>query len=152
MTDIKRLLKQYETPTKAEKTSNKYNNRNRLESQRKHRHLILDELLLEIPFYLTPIQIEQIRAWIDKFNKHWKDFHRQSSNETIILAFIMIQRKNFDKRLDVEKYSISNKYDLTNKKFQVIQNNLIFNLMKYTPLTYTLSKKYDNAILNKNND
>lgn len=152
MTDIKRLLKQYETPTKAEKTSNKYNNRNRLETQRKHRHLILDELLLEIPFYLTPIQIEQIRAWIDKFNKHWKDFHRQSSNETIILAFIMIQRKNFDKRLDVEKYSISNKYDLTNKKFQVIQNNLIFNLMKYTPLTYTLSKKYDNAILNKNND
>jgi hypothetical protein len=149
MSDIKRLLNKYETPTRAEKTSNEYNRKIRLETNLKNRHLILDQLLLEIPFHLNQLQVAQIRNWIDKFNPYFKEFHRQASNETILLAFIMIERKQVNKRLEVERFSISRKYKLTNKKFEVIQNNLIFQLMKHTPLTYTLSEKYNHEILDK---
>lgn len=152
MTNINYLLKKYEKPTHAEKTSPEYNKQQKLEENRKHRHLLLDQLLNEIPFQLHDAQITQIRRWIDLFNPYWKQFHRQSSNETILLAFIMIQRKQVNKRLEVERFSISNKYKLTNKKFEVIQNNLIFQLMKHTPLTYTLSKKYNHDILVKNGE
>jgi hypothetical protein len=152
MTNINYLLKKYEKPTRAEKTSPEYNKQQKLEENRKHRHLLLDQLLNEIPFQLHDAQITQIRRWIDLFNPYWKQFHRQSSNETILLAFIMIQRKQVNKRLEVERFSISNKYKLTNKKFEVIQNNLIFQLMKHTPLTYTLSKKYNHDILVKNGE
>lgn len=149
MTNIKRLLNKYESLTPAEKTSNDYNKKYRLESRRKNRHLILDNLLLEIPFHLTQVQVQQIRKWIDLFNPYFKEFHRQCSNETIILALIMIQRKQANPRLDVERFSISRKYKLTSRKFTVIQNNLIFQLMRHTPLTYALSEKYNHEILVK---
>lgn len=155
MTDIKFLLDKYEKQNnnkwvKGESTSNEYRKKQRLEANRKHRHLILDGLLNEIGFTLTHNEIAQIRYWIDTFNPHWKEFHRQSKNETIILAMIMIQYKTRNTQLRINKFSISKKYNLTSSKFELIQNRLIFLLMKYTPLTYAQSNKYDNYILNKN--
>ena len=149
MSNIKGLIKKYETPTKAEKTTNEYNKKIRLEIACKNRHLILDQLLLEIPFHLNQSQVQQIRYWIDTFNKDFKNFHRQSSNETIILALIFIQRKKVNPRLHVTKYTISKKYNLTTPIFEVIQNKLIFQLMKTTPLTYTQAKHYNHDILVK---
>ena len=149
MSNIQGLIKKYETPTKAEKTTNEYNKKIRLEIACKNRHLILDQLLLEIPFHLNQSQVQQIRYWIDTFNKDFKNFHRQSSNETIILALIFIQRKKVNPRLQVTKYTISKKYNLTTPIFEVIQNKLIFQLMKTTPLTYTQAKHYNHDILVK---
>ena len=160
MTDINKLITTYynrdgenitATPkkTKKERYTNEYQQKQRLEANRKNRHLLLDQLLNEIPFRLTPGQIEDIRKWINTFNPYWKDFHRQASDETILLAFIMIQRKNSNKRLKVERFTISRKYNLTNSIFITIQNQLIFELMRTTPLTYTLSKKYNHEILEK---
>lgn len=146
---IENIINKYEKPHPAEKTSNNYNKKQRLEARRKNRHLILDEILNETPFNLNKVQVEQIRNWIDLFNPYFKEFHRQCSNETIILALVMVQRKQVNPRLDVERFSISHKYNLTNKKFTVIQNNLIFQLMRHTPLTYTLSERYNHEILNK---
>ena len=155
MTNINSLLKKYEHNNrnkwvKGESTSKEYKRKQYLESNRKHRHLILDQLLNEIKFTLNPDEIQQIRYWIDTFNPHWKEFHRQSTNETIILAMIMIQYKTRNTKLKIEKYSITKKYNLTSSKFELIQNRLIFLLMKYTPLTYTQSNKHDNYLLNKN--
>lgn len=152
MSDIKQLIRKYEKPTRAEKYTKKYQNRLNTEKARKHRHLILDELLKEVPFILQPYQIDQIRHWIDTFNKNFKDFHRQASNETIILAFIMIQRKHTNPQTKVYKFQICEKYNLTTPVFELIQNRLVFQLMRTTPLTYTLSKKYDHEILNKNGE
>lgn len=160
MTDINKLLKKYyntdgenmtATPKKdkAECYTNNYNKQQRLEAKRQNRHLILDQLLNEIPFYLHQGQVETIRKWINEFNPYWKDFHRQASDETIILAFIMIQRKQANKRLKVEKFTISKKYNLTNSIFITIQNQLIFELMRTIPLTYTLSNKYNHELLEK---
>lgn len=160
MKNINKLIKKYyksdgenmtATPkkNKSEHYSNEYWQKQRLESSRKHRHLILDNLLNEISFTLKQSQIKEIRYWIDTFNPYFKDFHRQASEETIILAFIMIQRKQTDKRLQPHTLSISHKYKLTSAKFTTIQNQLIFELMRTTPLTYTLSKKYNHEILGK---
>lgn len=160
MTDINKLIATYynrdgenitATPKKDKREcyTKEYQQQQRLEANRKNRHLLLDSLLNEIPFRLTNAQIEDIRKWINTFNPYWKDFHRQASDETIILAFIMVQRKQANKRLKVERFSISKKYNLTNSVFITIQNQLIFELMRTTPLTYTLSQKYDHDILEK---
>ena len=123
----------------------------RQEASKQNKHLILDQLLNEIPFRLNQKQVQQIRRWIDLFNNDWKEFHRQASNETIILALILIQHKQAKPRIKPEKYSISHKYRLTLSTFTLIQNRLIFLQMKHTPLTYTLSERYDHELLNKNN-
>lgn len=160
MTDYERLINKYYAAdgkditanfriNKAEKVSNEFNRKLKKDSRRKHRHLILDELLIEIPFHLTNNQVTQIRYWIDRFNDSFKDFHRTSSNETIILAFIMIQRKWDNPKLNIERYSISKKYHLTKPKFINIQNRLIFKLMQTTELRYILSKYHDHEILVK---
>ena len=160
MSNIKLLLNKYykqeganltahQKINKAEKHTPKYNKKLKREQYRRNRHLILKQLLNEIPFTITETQEQQIRRWIDLFNDTWKEFHRQASNETIILALIFIQHKQANPKIRTYEYSITTKYDLTDRKFEVIQNNLIFQLMKHTPLTYTLSKKYDHEILNK---
>ena len=151
MTNIETLIKKYYrqdgknmtgTPNKnpAERYTKQYNKNEKQKANLKHRHNILTGLLQETPFTLTTVQTEQIRYWIDTFNKTFKDFHRQSSNETIILAFIMIQAKRSNSRLKVEQYSISDKYHLTSPIFELIQNRLIFQLMRTTPLTYNQRK------------
>ena len=160
MTEINQLINKYykndglnntgsNRRVKGEMTSKKYYNDERQEASKQNKHLILDQLLNEIPFRLNQKQVLQIRRWIDLFNNDWKEFHRQASNETIILALIFIQHKQANPKIRTYEYSITTKYDLTDRKFEVIQNNLIFQLMKHTPFTYTLSKKYDHEILNK---
>ena len=160
MTDINNLIRTYYTADgenmtatprkdKRECVSNEYNQQIKQESNRKNRHLILDQLLNETPFTLSEPQIQQIRYWIDTFNPYWKQFHRQASNETILLAFIMIQRKDTNPKIRVQRFSISRKYKLTPAVFENIQNRLIFLLMKTTPLTYNQSKHYNHEILIK---
>ena len=160
MTEINKLIRKYYTPdgsnltgsqrkTPGEMYTTTYSKNEKMESARKHRHNILSQLLLETPFKLNKQQEQQIRYWIDTFNPYWKTFHRQASNETIILALIMIQAKKDTPKLQVEFYTISRKYDLTEKKFSLIQNRLIFMLMRTTPLTYTQSRYINHEIIEK---
>ena len=158
MTDYNRLINKYYKKegknltahikiNNAEIITNEYDKTLKSDNRRKHRHLLLNELLNETPFRLNETQILQIRYWIDNFNEDFKGFHRRSSNETIILAFIMIQRKNTNPKLNVEKFSISRKYNLNNLVFESIQNKLIFRLMQTTPLTYNQAKYVNHEIL-----
>ena len=160
MSDITRIINKYytkdgknmtATPKRNpyEQTGKDYDKQRKQEYNLQLRQAILSQLIRESPFHLTPSQENQIRYWINQFNKDFKNFHRQASNETIILAFIFIHRKHDKKRIEVEEYSISKKYHLTDKKFKVIQNNLIFKLMQTTPLQYNQKICLDNDILNK---
>jgi hypothetical protein len=143
MTNIEKLIKTYEKHVKGERTSKEYQRQQRQERTAKHKHLLLDTILNEAPFTIKKYQKDQIKRWIDLFNPYWKTLHRQSSDETIILALIFIQQKQANKSLNIQEYSITRKYDLTCPKFISIQNNVIFLLMKTTPLTYTLNPEYD---------
>ena len=154
MTNYPYLLNKYENKNtnkrvKGEHTSNEYRNKQLLEAKRKNRHLILDELLNEIPFYLSKKQVSQIRHWIDLFNPHWKEFHRQAKDETILLALIFVQYKRVNTQMRINKFSICKKYNLTPVMFELIQNRLIFLQIDYTPLTYKVTDKYDHEILIK---
>ena len=158
MNDIENLLNKYykqigknataiETPTPAEKHTPNYNTRLKREQYNRHRHLILDELLTEIPYHYTDTEITTIRYWIDRFNDNFKDFHRTSSNETIILAFLMIYQKQKNPKIKVSELPISQKYDLTENRFTLIQNRLIFQLMRTAELTYTQAKYVNHEYL-----
>lgn len=160
MTDIKKLLNKYYKPDgenmtgaikvhPAERHSNQYHNIIRSDQKKKHRYLILQQLSKEVPFYLHDDQIQQIKYWINIFNDNFKEFHRQASEETIILALIFIQRKQTHKDTQIYRYKISSKYNLTMPVFTTIQNQLIFQLMKTTPLTYNQKITLNNEILQK---
>ena len=151
MTDISKLIgkyykKQGENMTsefkinRAEKHTPKYNRKLKKQQYNRHRHLILDELLTEIPYRFTDSEIQGVRYWIDRFNDDFKEFHRQSSNETIILAFLLIYWKQKNPKLNISRLSIAKQYDLNEAKFTLIQNRLIFQLMRTTELTYNQSK------------
>lgn len=158
MTEITRLMNKYykkvgadataiENIQPAEKRSPEYNKRLKRDQYNRHRHLILDELLTEIPHHYTSSEIESIRYLIDRFNDNFKDFHRQSSNETIILAFCMIYWERKNPKLKVSELPISQKYNLDSHKFELIQNRLIFKLMSTMELTYSQAKYVNHEYL-----
>ena len=127
----------------AERNTNEYHQKIRQEANRKNRYLILQQLINEAPFHITQTQQDQIMYWINTFNTNFKNFHRRSSEETIILAFIMIQYKQSNPKMSINRYKICKKYKLTHPIFELIQNRLIFELMRTTPMTYNQSVYYD---------
>jgi len=155
MTDIKKILRKYETidgqnkRVKGEITTDNYRNMERQTANLKDKHLLLDKVLNDIDQPLNPQQKTEIKKWIDTFKDDWKTLHRQSKTETIILALIIIQYKNNHYKLTntIKKACID--YDLDRQKFIFIQNRVIFLLMKHTPLQYTISEKYREYVKTK---
>ena len=148
MTNINRLLNKYETPygenrrVKNEQTSNDYWNEERQNAKLKDRQLLLDNILNETNHPINIQQKQEIKNWIELFKDDWKNIHRQSKDETILLALIIIQYNEnhyyFPKILE----KACTKYELNWQRFTTIQNRIIFLIMKNTPLKYTLSEKY----------
>ena len=155
MNNIKHLLHKYENQygenkwVQGEHATPDYWNKERQKAETKNKHLILDTILNEYPFELNIAQIRTLHYWIDIFQPDWKSIHYNSSTETIILALIFIQYKRVNSNITPDEYSISKKYKLTSKKFSLIQNRIIFLLMKNTPLRYNVEDKYTQYINTK---
>ena len=155
MTSIEFLLQKYETShgenrkVNGEQTSNDYWNNQRRNATVKDRHLTLDKLLNETDQPLNPQQKIEVKTWIDLFKYDWKNIHRQSEDETIILALIIIQYKNNHYYIKKSLKNACLKYNLDIQKFMLIQNRIIFLLMKNTPLKYNTSEKYRQYIQTK---
>ena len=155
MTDIKKILRKYETidgqnkRVKGEITTDNYRNMERQTANLEDKHLLLDKVLNDIDQPLNPQQKTEIKTWINIFKDDWKTLHRQTKTETIILALIIIQYKNNHYKLTntIKKACID--YDLDRQKFIFIQNRVIFLLMKHTPLQYTISEKYREYVKTK---
>ena len=149
MTNYERLLKKYsKSYVPGECHSPEYQLQNKITQRIKNRHLILDELLLEIPFKLHEYEIQRIRYFIDTFTD-FKTFHRRVSNETILLAFIFLMRTLTNPKTDVEKFRISKKYGLTNPVFRLIICRLNEQLMMTAPLILRQTRHYNQEILYK---
>lgn len=148
MNNINTLLQKYETPTgenkrvKGETTTPEYRNTERQKAQLKNRYLLLDTILNETQNPINKQQKKEIRQWIQQFHDDWKTLHRQSSDEAIITALILIQYKKHNYKTPKPLKQTIEKYNLTTQKFLIIQNRIIFLLMKHTPLQYTLEEKY----------
>ncbi len=148
MTDIKQLIKKYEKPVKGERYNKKYQMKINKESRRKNRHLLLDNLLNEIPFALTSTEIDTIRYFIDKIS-NFNNLHRRCSNECILLAMIFLMRTLVKPKTNVDEYSISKKYGLNNTNFRLIICRLNNEILKTLPLTIHETKQDNHYYLEK---
>ena len=150
MTDINKLLKQYEKPTSAERYTKTYKKQLKQKQRIKNRHLLLDELNNEIPFHLTNTQISTIRYFINTV-KDFNRLHRRCSNKTILLAMIFLMRTLDKPKTNVDEYSISKKYGLNNTNFRLIICRLNNEILMSLPITIHETKQ-DNYIYLEKSD
>ena len=120
---------------KGEIRSRESHYKNRNESKRKHRHLLLDELILESEiFTLNKNQIEIVRYLIDDFNEEFQELHRKADEKAIILAFMFYVKMVDDVRIKVSKYAICTKYGLTEPVYETILCRMLLKFMKKCPI------------------
>ena len=143
------LLDLYKQPyVKGEQRSNDTKNKINIESKRKNRHLILDELLLEAKILvLTPNQKQLVRDLIDDFNSDFQNLHRQASEECIILAFIFFVKKLETPRIKLSQYRITKKYKLTDQIFENILCRLTLKFMQRVPIVPRQTSKDEHDVL-----
>lgn len=134
--NINFLLNLYEQQyVDGEIRSKETNKKNRNESKRKHRHLLLDELVLEAEqLHLNRNQIKIIRYLIDDFNEEFQKLHRKVSEKTIILAFMFYVKMIDDPRTRINAYKVSTNYKLTDKVFETIICRMLLKFMKKCPI------------------
>ena len=141
------ILSLYKKPyVKGEIRSKETRKKIRDESKRKDRHLIFDELCLELlndfdelcleakTLTLSPNQKLLVRYLIDEFSDNFKELHHTAKKETIILAFMFYTKKIEDSRIKLENYRICKKYDLTDQVFEIIVCRLLDDYMKRVPI------------------
>lgn len=136
------------TYVKGEIRSKQYNKILKQKEAIKSRHLIADKLFNEVPFILNDHEKSHVHYLIDH-NKNFKKLHRKASNETIILAFIFYTKINQNTHIRIQKYKISQKYNLTNNTFEIILCRLILNILQETNIYPVNAKKTDHNILYK---
>ena len=148
MNHIQYLLKKYNKTNPAERHTKEYKKQQKQKQRIKNRHLLLDELLNEIPFHLTGTQIETIRYFIDTI-KNFNNIHRRCSNKTILLAMIFLMRTLTKPKTNVDEYSISKKYGLNNTNFRLIICRLNNEILKNYPIIIHETKKDNYLYLEK---
>lgn len=136
MTNYARLLRKYnEKYVKGEVRSSEYENQLKLEATLKHRMLLVDQLTLEAKYLmLTKSQQNIVKYLVKIFNNDFKNLHRRSSDETIILAFMFYLKKLETPRIRLENYSITRKYNLTDAVFELILCRITDYFMKHSPV------------------
>ena len=136
MGDREYLLHLYEKEyVKGERHTNQYKQRIKHESKRKHRHLIFDELLNEARIlHLNNNQVKVVRYLIDDFNDEFKELHRRLSEEAIILSFMFYVKMIDDPKINITRYRVSTKYELTNQAFETIVCRMLLKFMKRCPI------------------
>ena len=141
------LLKLYEKPyVKGEIRSKETNTKLRHEQKRKNRHLIFDELCLELfndfdelcveakTLVLSSDQKKLVRYLIDEFSSDFKQLHHTASEKCIILAFMFYVKKIENSRIKLQSYRITKKYGLTDQVFEIIVCRLLENFMQRIPI------------------
>lgn len=107
-------------------------------------------MLYEVQFHLSDSQIKFVHFLIDYLRNDFKKLHRRAKKETIILAFIFYVKKLEESRFDLNNYSISKKYNLTDSVFKLIICRMCDTFIKSMPLSYYETDKYNHEILSKN--
>lgn len=135
-----------------EKRSREYEKKVEYAKKLKHRNLILDELILECPvdLKLNSDQVMMVRNLITTFNHLFKYLHGKASEETIILSFIIFERKVEKTSIKIEDYRICKKYNLTSPVYMNIISKIADYYMLTSPLTIKQTTSYDHELLIKN--
>ena len=146
---IKKLINKYDNVYVAgEKRSLEYERQYKQKQAVKKRHMIAQNLFNEVTFHLNIHEKNQVHYLIDKFT-NFKKLHRKAKNEAIILAFIFYVKLKENTLININKYKISKKYNLTNNKFEIILCKIILQLLQETEIKRTITTRYDHNILLK---
>lgn len=149
---IKKLINKYSAPyVKGERVSSEYNCKLKREQRLHKKHLLCNELINEFEFlHLSPTQKDFVHYLIDCFHNDFKYLHGRAKNETIILAFIFYVKKLEDSRINLNNYSISQKYNLDDSVFKLVVCRMCDTFIKSSYLKYKDTTRYDHDILSKN--
>ena len=149
---INNLINKYNSPyVKGERFSSEYNLKLKQEQRLRKKHLLCNELIEEFEFFnLTPNQKEFVHYLIDCFSNDFKKLHGRAKNETIILVFIFYVKKLEDSRIDLNNYSISQKYNLNDSVFKLVVCRMCDIFIKSSYMKYRDTTRYDHDILSRN--
>lgn len=148
--DINYLIRLYNKPfVKGEKRSKEYERMVRQEKSLEEKKRIADLLILEAPFHVTEYQKDHVNYLLEKYPDLTK-LHGNAKTETIILALIFYTKIGLDGNIRLDKYAITNKYDLKHSTFELIICRLCFHYFQNTEIVpVDAETKYDNYILYK---
>ena len=124
MKNITPLLKKYSKPyVKGEQRSTEYNKKIKQQQRQKNKKQIAETLFNEVPFHLTTGEKDQVLHLIQMY-PNFRKLHGNASNETIILSFIFYVKMS-NKQINIDRYTITTKYDLTHTTFELIVCRLV---------------------------
>ena len=139
---MEKLIQKYDDVYVAgEKRSLEYKRQVEEKQRVKSRHMIASMLFNEVTFYLNRSEKEQVHYLIDKFT-NFKKLHRNASNECIILCFIFYVKLKGNYDIRVDRYSISKKYRLTHRVFEIVLCKIILQLLKETEIKRVITTEY----------
>lgn len=149
MTDYQELLIKYSAPyVSGEKRSSTYEREVKRKQRLKRRLIKLDLLLNEAKvLFVSDTQKKQLQFLIKKYSNNFKKLHRNASEETIILAFIFYLKKLEDSLIQIQKYRICTKYNLTHNTFETIIIRLTADYFSKDYIKPELSTDYDHEVL-----
>ena len=150
--DIEYLLKKYnKSYVPGEKQFSETNKLLKRNQRRIMKHEICEDLFFECDFLnLSKVQKNFVHYLIDRFSDDFKKLHGKAKNEAIILAFIFYVKKLDNPRLNVENYSISKRYGLTNNVFILVVCRICDDFIKNSPIIHIESTDFDHEILSRN--
>lgn len=148
---INYLLKKYQAPyVKGEIHSSKKNLELKRNQRRIEKHILCDELIEEIGIHFSITQKNFIHYLIDYYHADFKNLHAQAKKEAIILVFMLYVKKIDNPKINLNNYSVSKKYGLTDSVFKLVICRMFDIYIKDSPIIFRESTKYDHDILSRN--
>ena len=149
MNNIQHLLNKYNKPyIPGEKRTPEYETLIKKQQRTRQRLLKLDMLLNETPVNINPSQKQQLQHLIQEHN-NFKNLHGNASEECIILAFIFYTKKTENPSIQIDRYRVTQKYNLTHNTFETIICRLLQHTLMKTPIKPTLNKEDNHEIILK---
>jgi len=87
---------------------------------------------------------------IDYYHADFKNLHGQAKKEVIILVFIFYVKKIDNPKVNLNNYSVSKKYGLTDPAFKLVICRMFDIFIKNSPMIFYDSTRYDHEILSRN--
>ena len=149
--DIEFLLKKYGSNyVKGEihlAQTNKLYKRNRRLIEK---HNICENLFEECNYFtFSEAEKNFIHYLINRFS-NFKELHARANVETIILVFIFYVKKLNNPSVNLNHYSISKKYGLSDQVFKLVICRICVDFIKNSPIIEYETSKYNHELLSKN--
>ena len=147
--NINYLLRKYNNDyTNGEQRSDEYNKKMKQKQRLYEKLQLAEDLFLETPFHLTNDDKEQVKHLIRMY-PNFRKLHGKASNEQIILSFIFYTKIPYDNQIKLDKYEITERYNLSHNTFEIIICRLALEYLKEVYIIPTIPKDKNHEILLK---